>query len=426
MFAFQLWREFKLSIAEILAVFPDIKIINFSKEILIADNILKKEILEKINFLGWTQKVIEIPYSTISFGVDSVDKNFEEIILEKAKEKEGKFNYWLNIFSDKKNVDLKKNLSKIKKFLRENDINSRFINNDFKNLNSAQIIWEKLVKKETDFNIIELENNNYFWKTIWIQDINSYSKRDYDKERDMQIWMLPPKLAQIMINLASNFPIPPKIGGKQNFYPSPILGVYRGNIIYDPFVWLGTVLLEAKLMWFKKLFWSDLNEKMVETASKNLNPPAFKIPLIKENKNYIVKIEKLNAKFINEANFWNEVKDWTIVTEWYLWEVMTQSNINLDRIQKQKEALLKIYKPFFENLKKWKFSWIIVISFPFWEIKWKFVYFEEIYEVLKEYSEIINFFPESLDLKTSKSWSLFYKRDKQLVWREIFKLKIKK
>jgi tRNA G10 N-methylase Trm11 len=57
-----------------------------------------------------------------------------------------------------------------------------------------------------------------------VQNIDEYSKRDYSKDRDMQIGMLPPKLSQMMINLSG------------------------GKTIYDPFVGLGTVLIESLYM----------------------------------------------------------------------------------------------------------------------------------------------------------------------------------
>jgi tRNA G10 N-methylase Trm11 len=243
-----------------------------------------------------------------------------------------------------------------------------------------------LVKRWTDFSYCKNKSKEFIWKTIWIQDINAYSKRDYAKSRDMQIGMLPPKLSQIMINLSEG-----------------------ENIIYDPFVWLWTILIEAKLMWFEGLYWSDLNSRMVETA--------------RENSRWV--IEKLNAKFINEVSFWNKIKDGIIVSEGYLWEVMTQKNISKDRILEQRKGLEKIYISFFENLKKWWFSWNIVISFPFWEIKGSYYYFEEVYNILEEYCEILPYFPDDFSLKSTRTGSLLYKREKQLVWREIFKLKIK-
>jgi len=49
-----------------------------------------------------------------------------------------------------------------------------------------------------------------------VQDINAYTKRDFGKKRDMDTGMLPPKLAQMMINIANN--------GKQEI-----------TSLYDPF-----------------------------------------------------------------------------------------------------------------------------------------------------------------------------------------------
>jgi tRNA G10 N-methylase Trm11 len=115
----------------------------------------------------------------------------------------------------------------------------------------------------------------------------------------------------------------------------------------------------------------------------------------------------------------------SIATEWYLGEMMTQKNISFDRIDKQKKSLIELYERFFKWLKEIKYKWNIVICFPFWEIKWSFIYFTEIYDILNKYCNIEQLFPTDFQLETTKFWSLLYKRDKQLVWREIFKLTIK-
>ena len=104
---------------------------------------------------------------------------------------------------------------------------------------------------------------------------------------------------------------------------------------------------------------------------------------------------------------------------------MTQKNINLDRISIQRKNLSKLYEKFFSGLKTIWFDWIVVICFPFWDFKWKYLYFEEIYDILNNYCEILPLFPSEFDFKETKSGSLLYKRQKQLVWREIFKLSIK-
>ena len=60
MFVFELWREFKLSIAEIFAVFPNWKIDFCDKKVLVLTNIEKQEILEKSKKLWWTIKIFEV------------------------------------------------------------------------------------------------------------------------------------------------------------------------------------------------------------------------------------------------------------------------------------------------------------------------------------------------------------------------------
>ncbi len=408
MILFILGREFKLSIAEILTVFPNGKTVYFDKDILILDNLEKEEVLKKANNLWWTIKIAEIINN--------------KTILEDWENHEWKFKYWVSIYWEKKN--LKEILLKQKKEFRANSISSRFVNKDFKNLTSAQIIWEKLVERWTDYNIINISNPSpsttlqglplslreenkgiikLLWKTIWVQDINAYSKRDYSKDRDMQIGMLPPKLCQIMINLSTPL------------LTSPLSGERNNNVVYDPFVWLGTVLIESIHMWNKEVYGSDLNERMVETSRKNIS---------KYDVDY--KIDKLNAKFIEESEILANHKIDSIISEWYLWEVMTKKNISLDRIEKQRESLKSLYEKFFEWLRKIKYDWNIVICFPFWEMKWKYVYFSEIYDILDKYCEVGDLFPKDFkELETTRSGSLLYKRPLQLVGREIFKLKIK-
>ncbi len=396
-FWFQLWREWKLSVAELINFFPKSEIIFCGSWVLILGNIEKSYLQENFYKLGWTIKIFELDFFA----------NIEDIyesILETALNTEWKFKYSLNLFWEK-SLKLENILKKTKNLLKNKSISARYFNkDDWKNLSSAQILGNSILKKWFDFNIINLWNIFYFGKTLEVQDIDSYSKRDFSKNRDMQVGMLPPKLCQMMINIWKES----KDCESKN--------------VYDPFVWLGTVLIEALNMWISQVFWSDLSEKMVDESRKNISDFISKNLL----KNISFKIEKLNAKFINESEILQKEKIDLIVTEWYLWEIMTKKNISLDRINKQKESLLSIYSKFFENLAKVDFSWRIVICFPFWELNGKFIYFNEILEILNKFCVIENIFKNSEINLSSKSGSLLYKREKQLVWREIFKLKIKK
>ena len=396
-FWFQLWREWKLSVAELINFFPKSEIIFCGSWVLILGNIEKSYLQENFYKLGWTIKIFELDFFA----------NIEDIyesILETALNTEWKFKYSLNLFWEK-SLKLENILKKTKNLLKNKSISARYFNkDDWKNLSSAQILGNSILKKWFDFNIINLWNIFYFGKTLEVQDIDSYSKRDFSKNRDMQVGMLPPKLCQMMINIWKES----KDCESKN--------------VYDPFVWLGTVLIEALNMWIPQVFWSDLSEKMVDESRKNISDFISKNWL----KNISFKIEKLNAKFINESEILQKEKIDLIVTEWYLWEIMTKKNISLDRINKQKESLLSIYSKFFENLAKVDFSWKIVICFPFWELNWKYIYFSEILETLQKHCIIENIFENTEFNLATKTWSLLYKRKKQLVWREIYLVSLKK
>lgn len=384
LYAFQLWREFKLSIAEIISVFPDTHIVYCDKKNLIVDNIDQDKILSQADKLGGSIKISKI-YQYSDYW------DIHEHIYQVSQVHWGKFHYGISLFWNISN--LKTTLIGTKKYLKEKEVSSRFVNQDFTNMSSAIIAGEKLVQKWSDFSIISTpllarEGSGvgyYLGQTIWVQNIEAYSKRDYGKSRDMQIGMLPPKLSQIMINIS---------GWKK---------------IYDPFCGLGTILIESQYMWNTHVYGSDFNPEMIEASLKNTGSKNIFL--------FDARDMAQNKVFSNDID--------TIVTEGFLGEIMTKKNISHERINIQRKNLSKLYDKFFSGLMSVWFTWNIVISFPFWEVDKKYFYFTEIYTLLEKYCIVQDIFPKGSDFNTTKSGSLLYKRDSQLVGREIFKLKIK-
>ena len=91
-------------------------------------------------------------------------------------------------------------------------------------------------------------------KTIYVQDIGAYTLRDRGRpRRDTRNGMLPPKLAQTMINLAR--------GACQLTRPTNLL---------DPFCGTGVVLQEAGLMGLTT-YGSDNNPRMIDYTQTNLD-----------------------------------------------------------------------------------------------------------------------------------------------------------
>lgn len=89
-----------------------------------------------------------------------------------------------------------------------------------------------------------------WWRVVGVQDIDAYGRRDQARPaRDAKVGMLPPKLAQILINLCGRLPA-------------------RARIL-DPFCGTGVVLQEAGLMGYR-VYGTDLSERMVEYTKRNL------------------------------------------------------------------------------------------------------------------------------------------------------------
>lgn len=387
MFCFILWKTPKLSVAEIYSLFPEVNFVEINEKFAIIDNISEEELRKKFNSIWWTIKICKIQEKI----KDQKDFIKKWVNLIKQLENDWKISFGISSFWE--NIDNFRIWLDIKKLFKASDSrNIRLVNKDRNNLNSAVIRIEKLDTKNIELNYIKQEDTKYIATTILSQDIEEYSKRDWQKDRDMEVGMLPPKLAQIMINLA---------------WP---------GWVYDPFCGLGTVLIEAINNWVTDITGSDISREMVKVTGRNIEDFLYDKNI--NNVNYRVFEQDASKISYNKS-------DVNIVTEWYLWHIFWQKSIYQERVEKERLSLIGIYEWFFARLKASRFKWNIVISFPFWDVKWRYIYFEEIYELLKkEKIKVHKLLPENEKFKETKSGSLLYKRDNQTVGREIFKLSV--
>ena len=96
-----------------------------------------------------------------------------------------------------------------------------------------------------------IKTDDGWFRVIGVQDIDAYSRRDQARPaRDARVGMLPPKLAQILINLCG--PLEPSA------------------TVLDPFCGTGVVLQEAILMGYRA-YGTDVSERMVQYSKKNLD-----------------------------------------------------------------------------------------------------------------------------------------------------------
>jgi len=138
---------------------------------------------------------------------------------------------------------------KLKKQLVREGYSARIIPNQSAILSTATSHHNKL---GLSLNKIELIYDDRFTAiSIGAQNITAYARRDQARPaRDARVGMLPPKLAQILINLAAN--------GKPD-----------GRIL-DPFCGTGVVLQESLLMGYSA-YGTDLEPRMIEMSQKNLD-----------------------------------------------------------------------------------------------------------------------------------------------------------
>jgi tRNA (guanine10-N2)-dimethyltransferase len=224
-------------VLEIYGITPD-TIKNFSDKVLIVEsNDLNRSTVKRIyNRLGGFIRVGEI--------VDNLEGFLE------VEDKDNRVVFGISYLGTLDfDIDKIKKLSKeIKDHYKKRNISSRYILPKRKELNSAQVTSNSILEKGFELCIIENQNEQLYGKTLSIQDIESFSHRDYNKpSADTDMGMLPPKLARIMCNLT---------------------GLEKG-IIWDPFCGSGTIPMEATILGYDVLA-SDIDREAVKATKANI------------------------------------------------------------------------------------------------------------------------------------------------------------
>lgn len=366
-----------------MSVFPDSEILSLQESICFVDGVSESQVTEHFPTLGGVIKVIQI--------WNNVDNQASTIAKQLSNEKEeGKITFGLNVYGKSQNA-FKKALD-IKKQLRSLGRSARCVNKDASNLSTATTYHEWLIRKWAEINILFSGDKILVGKTIAIQDIDAYTKRDTSKSRNMQVGMLPPKLAQMMINLS---------------------GATYDQTIYDPFVGLGTILIEAANSGYATLQWSDISPEMVEKSEKNLNNSRFKI----QDSRFF----ELDAARIWESGV--DLANAAIVTEWYLGKIFNPGKVWAEEVQLEKEKLLEIYRGFFGWLQQKWFTWTMVITIPFWRDRGKEMLFDEVTDLVNElWIKTSPLLSADYATKLPSRWTYLYFRKDQAVGREIYRL----
>ena len=146
----------------------------------------------------------------------------------------------------------------LKKAIRKTERSVRLIPNKELELNTAQVHHNKLTGPTgLELIIVTDGDRTVIAQTVAVQDIASYTYRDRERpKRDARVGMLPPKLAQILINLAVGLLVPD--------------AAPAGQVILDPFCGTGVLLQEAALMGYTP-YGTDLEQRMIDYSAFNLD-----------------------------------------------------------------------------------------------------------------------------------------------------------
>lgn len=239
-----LGRQPDISYAELLSLYPGkVKRLNEHCVQIEADNVSLDRLGGTIKLGAFLGKIDLVPAQELAKHITATD--IAETI---ATSTEGKLNFGVSLYGVKLSKAQHEALGlEIKKSFKQLGRNARYIASK-EQLTAAQITHNNLLTKGADIWIVRNSDSYYLASTTAVQDIAAYGERDHGRPaRSAKVGMLPPKLAQMMINLAA-----PRSNGR----------------VLDPFCGTGVVLQEASLMGFTA-YGSDIEEKLIQMSKEN-------------------------------------------------------------------------------------------------------------------------------------------------------------
>ncbi len=302
------------------------QISDFNDRVLIVEVEKKLDINWLNNRLGGTVKM-----GLISDKIKDLEK-FEDKFFDLIKFSQGKMHFGFSLYALTEKVHLKKYQKELKpvameikrKLREEKNLNSRWVVGRDPELSSVIVKKNQLLKYGSEICLFVKRNNILVGQTLAVQKFEEYGAFDYLRpKRDVFSGMLPPKVAQIMINLAK---------------------VSQEKTILDPFCGSGTIIQMALFLDYKNLIGCDKSQKAIADTKENLKwqKNKFKIDLDKINL-YNLPAERLTKEI--KANSIG-----AIITEPYLGPPL-RGNENQEKISSIIKELEELYLQAFEQFK---------------------------------------------------------------------------
>lgn len=239
-----------LSVAELAALFALDNSSLLAKDFLLWESAAEISAVETMSRLGGTIKIGLVRDEVTSLA-ELADKIFSLAQAKQAVSPAGKFNFGFSDYGEQRFNKIALG-AELKKRLSAAGVSCRFVVSREATLSSVVVAQNKLLSRGMEIVLVKAGNKILIGETLAVQPFKDLSRRDYGRPaRDDRSGMLPPKLAQMMINLAQLDD--------------------HDELLADPFCGSGTVLSEALLMGYKNLAGSDLSPKAIDDTYKNLS-----------------------------------------------------------------------------------------------------------------------------------------------------------
>lgn len=248
-----LGRQPAISIAELERVYQKVRWFSEESALVDSDHF-------DIERLGGTQKAGKVIKHLQRGDWRQTSIEIVKLYSKQWADYDGKITLGLSAYGfDVSPRDVQKTGLILKTKLKSTTASLRLIPNQEASLNTAASHHNKLGLSDNKVELIVVKGKDgsvTIAESTGAQNITALAARDQGRpKRDAFVGMLPPKLAQIMINLA---------------------GVEKGTVL-DPFCGTGVILQEALLMGYN-VHGTDLAPKMIEYTEKNIKWLAEKYP----------------------------------------------------------------------------------------------------------------------------------------------------
>lgn len=305
-----------------------------------------------------------------------------------------------------------------KQYLKQHSIPSRYVGGPGNPPKPIQLHDEGLLDPKSGCELIVLADKSDLWigRTVAAQDVKAYTLRDVQKPvRDTTVGLLPPKLAQMLLNFGEYLMSDKRQaigdkGSKSSRFPLPASRL----TIFDPFCGTGVIPLEA-LIRGQSVLASDISLKAVNGTTKNVE--------------WAQKIYKL-AKKEPVCDVWKQ--DATrpfvlkrppdvIVTEGTLGPALTDRP-TIKEVEGLRKKADDLTIAFLKNCAASLPGIPIVMTVPVWYAQKKMIHLEKVWQAAAElkYAPVL---PPHTDPAIPGHFSLLYRRSDQFVGREIVMLK---